>query len=176
MVPITVDTGTDCEVGLRARNNLPQLHPLLHLRLQKIVAYSQNYLAVPSCVNSCWYGVIIPTSFYTCTIYFQASCTTNPWCNILRLISWMLICLVRHSLQGSVQVSEIQTRDWSFKLALSPHCSHPCESVHHGISNMQVSQLLQDCVNTTIYNVSPSIHTTRVVWRITVQHKWPWWR
>ena len=52
----------------------------LHLSfwgLWKIVACSQPYLAVPSCIYSFWHGVI-PTSyfifndFYTCTCYFAA--------------------------------------------------------------------------------------------------------
>ena len=72
-VPKTVDTRKHCKVGLRACNNLPQ-PPSLHLcfsGLRKIVACSQPYLAVLSCIYSFWHGVI-PTSyfifndFYTC--------------------------------------------------------------------------------------------------------------
>ena len=75
-MPKTVDTRRHCKVGLRACNNLPQPPPYIFgfCGLQKIVAYSQPYLAVPSCVYSFWHG-IVPTSyfifsdFYTCNIY-----------------------------------------------------------------------------------------------------------
>ena len=38
--------------------------------LRKIVACSQPYLAVASCIYSFWHGVI-PTAFYTCFTYFS---------------------------------------------------------------------------------------------------------
>ena len=58
----------------------PSLH-LCFLGLQKIVACSQPYLAVLSCIYSFWHGVI-PTSyfifndFYTC-IYRHEPCIHN---------------------------------------------------------------------------------------------------
>ena len=63
-VPKTVDTRSHCKVWLRARG------------LWKIVACSQPYLAVASCIYSFWHGVI-PTSyfifndFYTCFTHFS---------------------------------------------------------------------------------------------------------
>ena len=48
-VPKTVDTRRHRKVCLRACNNLPQLH-LSFCGLWKIVACSELYIAVPSCV------------------------------------------------------------------------------------------------------------------------------
>ena len=60
-VPKTVDKIRHCKIDLRACNNLPQ--PRLYIsvlwRLRKIVACSQIYLAVPSCIYSFW----LPTSY-----------------------------------------------------------------------------------------------------------------
>ena len=60
-MPKTENTRKHCKVGLRACNN-PSLH-LCFSGLQKIVAYSQPYLAVLSCIYSFWHGVI-PTSYF----------------------------------------------------------------------------------------------------------------
>ena len=62
-VPKTVDTRSHCKVWLRACNNLPQPPPYISFfgGLRKIVACSQPYLAVASCIYSFWHGVI-PTS------------------------------------------------------------------------------------------------------------------
>ena len=71
-VPKTVDTRSHCKVWLRACNNLPQPPPYISFFGGcGIVACSQLYLAVASCIYSFWHGVI-PTSyfifndFYTC--------------------------------------------------------------------------------------------------------------
>ena len=77
-VPKTVDTRSHCKVWLRACNNLPQppKNRDVGRRLRKIVACSQPYLAVASCIYSFWHGVI-PTSyfifndFYTCFTHFS---------------------------------------------------------------------------------------------------------
>ena len=96
-VPKTVETRT-LRGGLRACNNLPQPPPYIFgfWGLRKIVACSQSssqwflgvaedccmlsiLLAVPSCFNSFWHGVI-PTSyfifndFYTCINYSLWPC------------------------------------------------------------------------------------------------------
>ena len=57
--------------------------------LRKIVAHSQPYLAVPSCIYSFWHSVI-PTSyfdFYTCNIYDIAAMvvTSFIWYTYLAL-------------------------------------------------------------------------------------------
>ena len=51
-MPKTVDTRRYCKVGFRACNNLPQPPPYISIfgGLWKIVACSQPYLAIPSCV------------------------------------------------------------------------------------------------------------------------------
>ena len=77
-VPKTVDTRSHCKVWLRACNNLPQppKNRDVGRGLRKIVACSQPYLAVASCIYSFWHGVI-PTSyfifndFYTCFTHFS---------------------------------------------------------------------------------------------------------
>ena len=77
-VPKTVDTRSHCKVWLRACNNLPQPPKKRDVGrgLRKIVACSQPYLAVASCICSFWHGVI-PTSyfifndFYTCFTHFS---------------------------------------------------------------------------------------------------------
>ena len=69
-MPKTVDTRRHCKVGLRACNNLPQPPPYIFgfWGLRKIVACSQPYLAVPSCIYSFWHGVI-PTSYFFLMIF-----------------------------------------------------------------------------------------------------------
>ena len=64
-VPKTVDTRSHCKVWLRACNNLPQPPKKRDVGrgLRKIVACSQPYLAVASCIYSFWHGVI-PTSYF----------------------------------------------------------------------------------------------------------------
>ena len=81
-VPKAVDTRSHCKVWLRACNNLPQPPPYISFffGLRKIVACSQPYLAVASCIYSYWHGVI-PTSYFifndfdTCTCRNEASFT-----------------------------------------------------------------------------------------------------
>ena len=70
-VPKTVDTRRHCKVWLRACNNLPQPPPYIsvYLGLRKIVACSQPYLAVASCIYSFWHGVI-STSFFSFLMIF----------------------------------------------------------------------------------------------------------
>ena len=74
----TVDTRSHCKVWLRACNNLPQppKNRDVGRGLRKIVACSQPYLAVASCIYSFWHSVI-PTSYfifngvYTCFTHFS---------------------------------------------------------------------------------------------------------
>ena len=66
-VPKTVDTRKHCKVGLRACNNLPQPPP--YIFVFRIVACSQPYLAVLSCIYGFWHGVI-PTSYYSFLMLF----------------------------------------------------------------------------------------------------------
>ena len=65
-VPKTVDTRSHCKVWLRACNN-PKKPRCWVLGLRKIVACSQPYLAVASCIYSFWHGVI-PTSHFIFTL------------------------------------------------------------------------------------------------------------
>ena len=63
-VPKTVDTRRHCMQGMVECMQQSSVTPSLHLGfwgLQKIVACSQSYLAVPFCIYSFWHG-IIPTS------------------------------------------------------------------------------------------------------------------
>ena len=71
-MPKTVDTRSHCKVWLRACNNLPQPSPYISFfwGLRKIVACSQPYLAVASCIYSFWHGVI-PTSYYIFTLIYD---------------------------------------------------------------------------------------------------------
>ena len=74
-MPKTVDTRSHCKVWLRACNNLPQPPPYISFfwGLRKIVACSQPYLAVASCIYSFWHGVI-PTSYLIFTlVYIQTT-------------------------------------------------------------------------------------------------------
>ena len=85
-MPKTVDTRSHWKVWLRACNNLSATPKNRNVGrgLRKIVACSQPYLAVASCIYSFWRGVI-PTSyfisndFYTCFTHFSltVSISTN---------------------------------------------------------------------------------------------------
>ena len=102
-MPKAVDTRKHCKVGLRACNNLPQPRKTdVGRGLRKIVACSQPYLAVLSCIYSFWHGVI-PTSyfifddFYTCfTPFFHGkghpslNCMRNGSCDVhIRIFTYV---------------------------------------------------------------------------------------
>ena len=62
-VPKTSNTRRPCKVGLRVCNNIlqPPLYISVFWGLRKIVAYSQSYLAGPSCFGTV--SSLYPSSF-----------------------------------------------------------------------------------------------------------------
>ena len=97
-VPKTADTRSHCKVWLKACNNLPQPPKKRDVGrgLQKIVACSQQYLAVASCICSFWHGVI-PTYYLIFTLVimkstevqnprrFLAACRYSACANTIRM-------------------------------------------------------------------------------------------
>ena len=76
-VPKTVDTRKHCKVyrveSMQQSSATPSLH-LCFSGLQKIVACSQPYLAVLSCIYSFWHCVI-PTSYFIFTDFYTCNYT-----------------------------------------------------------------------------------------------------
>ena len=82
-VPKTVDTRKHCKVGMQQSSATPSLH-LCFSGLRKIVACSQPYLAVLSCIYSFCHGVI-PTSYFIFTLVYIASTQYTvilPYCSL----------------------------------------------------------------------------------------------
>ena len=73
-MPKIIDTRKHCEIGEQS-SATPSLH-LVFWGLQKIVACSQPYLAVPSCIYCFWYSVI-PTFIFT-LVYMGLRACTQP--------------------------------------------------------------------------------------------------
>ena len=78
-VPKTVDTRRHCEVDLRACKIFHNPIPTSWFSgLRKIVACSQIYLAVPSCIYSFWHGVIPTRTFYFILNDFYTCIHSDP--------------------------------------------------------------------------------------------------
>ena len=92
-VPKTVDTRRHFKVGLKACNLLqPPKNQDVGMGLRKIVACSQPYLAVPSCIYSFWYSVI-PTTYLVHVRNGVKYTSGDFWSSQSCLLRVQIVCL-----------------------------------------------------------------------------------